>query len=142
MRVTWVVDAGLPRPLVNRPVFDLAGRHLGTPDLLDLEAGVVGEYDGRLHLADGQRADDRTRMEAFRDVGLEVFTVFAGDAHDLEGVVQRMHAARSRARWQLPGQRAWTVEPPEWWTPTVTVAQRRALSEDQQQRFLAYRRAA
>jgi hypothetical protein len=33
--------AGLPRPDVNQPVFDLDGRFLGIPDLLDLEAGLA-----------------------------------------------------------------------------------------------------
>ena len=39
-----------PRPLCNVPVFDRFGQHIGTPDLLDPVAGVVGEYDGALHL--------------------------------------------------------------------------------------------
>ena len=30
---------------MNRPIFDLHGRHVGTPDLLDAEAGLYGEYD-------------------------------------------------------------------------------------------------
>ena len=50
MRLIWTRTAGLPRPLTNRPVFDLQGRHIGTPDLLDVEAGLFGEYDGAMHL--------------------------------------------------------------------------------------------
>jgi len=37
MRLIWVLDAGLPAPLCNVPIFDRQGRHLGTPDLLDVE---------------------------------------------------------------------------------------------------------
>jgi hypothetical protein len=51
LRLTWTVRLGLDHVLTNRPIFDLAGRHIGTPDVLDLERGVVGEYDGELHLA-------------------------------------------------------------------------------------------
>ena len=74
MRLTWVLDAGLPPPLTNRPVFDDQGRHIGTPDILDPEAGVVGEYDGRLHLEGTQRRRDREREEQFSSLGLEYFT--------------------------------------------------------------------
>ena len=35
-----------PTPLCNRPIFDLRGRHIGTPDLFDPEKGVAGEFDG------------------------------------------------------------------------------------------------
>ena len=44
-------QAGYPKPLSNRPIFDHMGRHIATPDLLDLESGTYGEYDGSLHLA-------------------------------------------------------------------------------------------
>ncbi len=33
MRRVWQHEAGLPRPRCNHPVFDLNGRHIGTPDL-------------------------------------------------------------------------------------------------------------
>src|SRR3954447_802486 len=49
MRLVWVLDAGLPVPAVNQPVYDLDGRLLGVADLLDVAAGVVGEYDGEDH---------------------------------------------------------------------------------------------
>lgn len=50
MRRTWEHETGLPRPLSNRPVFDLNGHHLGTPDLLDPVHGIAGEYNGTVHL--------------------------------------------------------------------------------------------
>lgn len=40
-------EAQLPRPLVNRPVFDLEENFLGMPDLLDPEAGLATEFDGK-----------------------------------------------------------------------------------------------
>ena len=139
MRMIWMVDAGLPRPLTNMPIFDRHGRHLGTPDLLDPVAGVVGEYDGALHLAGEQRARDVRRAEEFRRVGLEVFTVMSADRAEREQMAARMRDARRRARWLPEADRAWTVVPPAWWVPTHTVELRRALSEADRQRWLRLR---
>jgi hypothetical protein len=125
--------------LCNHPVFDRFGHHIGTPDLLDPEAGVVGEYNGALHLEGAQRRRDRTREEAFRRVGLECFTMLAGDSSRPDLMADRMHAARSRARWVAPTNRDWTVELPSWWIPTVTVEQRRNLDEGQRARLLKLR---
>ena len=40
-RLIWPLELGLAPPLTNRPIFDRAGRHVGTPDLLDV-AGRAG----------------------------------------------------------------------------------------------------
>ena len=64
MRLVWVVDAGLPPPLCNVPVFDCAGRLLGIPDLLDPVAGVVGEYNGADHKELDRRRADNVREAA------------------------------------------------------------------------------
>ena len=138
MRLRWELDAELPRPLCNTPVFDLQGRHVGTPDLLDVEAGLVGEYDGALHLLGHQRRRDRQREEAFRELGLEYVTVMGGDT--VAEVVHRIRSARARARFEPESTRRWTIDPPPWWVPTVTVAQRRSLSAWQRERLLAIRR--
>jgi hypothetical protein len=139
LRLLWVLDAGLPPPLCNVPVFDRAGRHIGTPDIFDDEAGVAGEYDGSLHLQGAQRARDVRREEAFRSVGLEYFTVLASDSRNPFDVVRRMKATRARARFAPESTRAWTVEKPTWWIPTETVEQRRALSAYQRMRLLRHR---
>lgn len=139
MKLSWMLDAGLPRPLCNIPIFRKDGRHLATPDLFDPVAGVVGEYDGAVHLK--QRKRDRDREEKLRDAGLEYFTVLAGDL-GTSAAVQRMRAARTRARFDDPASRLWTLEPPYWWIPTETVAQRRALSEEQRRRLLGFRVAS
>lgn len=140
LHCTWRCDAGFPPALANRPVFDRAGRHVATPDLLDVEAGVVGEYGGRLHLAGSRRAADLLREDALRALGLEYFEVVAADPPDV--VVERMRAARARAAFLPADQRLWTVTPPSWWVPTHTVALRRALTSQQKQRYLGYRRTA
>ena len=138
MRLIWVLDAELPPPLCNVPIFDRAGNHIGTPDLLDLEAGLVGEYDGALHLAGEQRRRDRRREEAFRSAGLECVTMMSGDG-DRWQVAERLLDARKRARFEAESRRLWTVQPPAWWIPTRTVSERRALDAVQRDRLLGLR---
>ena len=141
MRLVWEVDAELPRPLCNRPIFDLQGRHLGTPDLLDVETGLMGEYDGPGHLLRGQRAVDVPRAELLRSHDLESVIMMANDFAHLDRYLERLHRARATAARRQPARRTWTIEPPWWWTPTLTVAQRRALTEIQRERFLKHRSA-
>jgi hypothetical protein len=141
MVLNWRIDAELPRPLCNRPLFDLNGRHIGTPDLLDVEAGVIGQYNGALHLAGAQHAIDLQTEQHYRSYGLECFTMVAADRTNVHRIVERMHAARGRARWEAESTRRWTLEHPPWWTPTHTVELRRALDDEQRERWLRYRAA-
>jgi hypothetical protein len=114
MLMVWLLDADLPMPLLNREVFDLDGNLIGIPDLLDVEAGLVGEYQGEDH-KDGQRhREDVEREERFRDHGLEFFEVVGGDLRHRQKVVERMHNARNRAKFLPPESRAWTLDPPPW----------------------------
>jgi hypothetical protein len=78
-------------------------------DLLDPEAGTYGEYDGETHRSRARHRNDVERAEKLRDVGLESFTVVAGDPVDVQ--VARMRAARRRAAWLAESQRAWQVGP-------------------------------
>lgn len=141
LRLLWVRLAGLPQPLCNVPVFDHAGRHIGTPDLMDPVAGVVGEYEGVVHLDRGRRGHDVRREQAFRAVGLEYFPVVVNDWSDRESIAARIRAAYARAAGWSAIERAWTIEPPSWWVPTDTVARRRALSSSESERLLRYRSA-
>lgn len=137
MRLRWTEEARCPRPRCNLPVFDLHGRHLGTPDLFDPLHGVAGEYDGAVHLIGAQRARDVRREALFREAGVEVVTVVAGEPSG--GFVPRLRQAYARAPHH---HRGWTVVPPPWWVPTDTVAGRRRLTPTQRDRLLAYRHAA
>jgi hypothetical protein len=110
-----VLDAGLPPPLVNQSIFDPSGRLLGIADLLDLEAGVVGEFDGADHRGAHRQTKDVGREDRFREHGLEVFHVTGLDLGHTDRVVRRMHAARARALWQPEVERRWTIQPPPWW---------------------------
>ena len=136
----WMRDADLERPLCNHPVFDRQGNHIGTPDLLDPVAGVVGEYEGEVHLDGGQRRVDREKEATYRRAGLEVFTLLRGDFGSSGRAVALMREARKRARFAAESTRAWTVELPSWWIPTFTVEQRRNLTSSDRERVLRYRR--
>jgi len=138
MRLLWG-EIGIRRILCNHPVFDLDGRHVGTPDLFDAEAGLVGEYDSELHLEGRRRAQDLRREGAFRRLGLEYVTMVTRDRDDPSDFLRRTLDARYRGLAAAHLPRRWTVVPPAWWTPTVTVTQRRALTDVQRSRFLRRR---
>ena len=125
MRLVWVVDAGLPPPLVNQPVWDLDGRLLGVADLLDPHVGLVGEYDGATHRHAHRHARDVHREDLFRRAGLEYVTVTGPDLADPPLLVERIRHARARAV-AAARSRAWTLQAPEGWWTTDTVADRLA----------------
>ena len=113
MYLVWRLDAELPMPLLNREVYDLDGNLIGIPDLLDVEAGLVGEYQGEDH-KDGQRhREDVEREEKFRDHGLEFFEVVGGDLAAVSS--SSTDAQRPRAR-QVPAARVPRLDPraPPW----------------------------
>lgn len=142
MRLAWQLQAGAPRPRANCPVFDLDGRFIGTPDLFDPIAGVYGLYDGGLHLAGEVRHADVAKEAAYRRIGLEGATMMAGDLADRRPFVARLREAYARAGRRPADMRRWLPDPPPWWVPTSTVAQRRALTPYDRVRLLRYRRAA
>jgi hypothetical protein len=136
-RLCWLVDAGLPPVLTNRPLFDRAGRHLATPDLIEVDAGVVVEYNGAVHLDPVLRRLDVSREDLYRSLGLEVVVAVAGQSRS--ELARMMRAAHARARFERERERTWTITPPPWWTPTLTVQQRRALEPELRRRLLRHR---
>ncbi|MGI8900321.1 MAG: hypothetical protein ACR2HA_05235 [Nocardioides sp.] len=126
LRMIWQLGAGLPRPLVNRPVFDRRGRLLGYPDLLDVESGLVGEFDGGDHRGAGRHADDVGREATLRNHWLEVVRGTGPDLLRPERVQARILAARQRARWLPPDRRPWSMTPPPGWDPGPTLDERLA----------------
>lgn len=138
MRLVWRAR-GHPRPECNVPVFDHAGRHLLTPDLFDPDAGVAGEYDGAVHLGGELRRRDLGRDELYRDLEIEVVTMMSGDRRDTAAFERRLDAAYRRASRQQA--RPWTIDQPDWWVDTSTVARRLALSDDVRARWLRWQAA-
>ena len=109
-RWIWVVEAGLPRPEVNREICDGMGFTLGIPDLLDLDSAVAGEFDGADHRRPRQHTADNIREELFERHGLIVVRATNVDLTTRRTeLVRRLLAAhqdglsrdRSRDRWYL-----------------------------------------
>lgn len=136
MRLAWNASVDGARPRSNLPIFDLQRQHLGTPDLIDVEAGVAADYDGIVHIGREQRRNDRNRDELFARHGIEMVRWMSGDRPG--DFLARLHLAYKRAG-RRTGPPAWTAEPPPWWTSTTTVDARRALTETQRARLLRYR---
>jgi hypothetical protein len=141
MRGVWTQEVGLERPLCNRPVFSLDGRHVGTPDLITPALGLVGQYNGSDHLSLAGATADTRKDASYRDLGLETVSMLATDWNDLDGFAERLMSAARRAGSRT-GAQLWTLEEPDWWTPTHTVELRRVLGERDRRRLLRYRRTA
>lgn len=138
----WTVLADCPPPLFNVPVFDLAGRHLATPDLLDPVKGVAGECAGAVHVLQAVRDHDVGRDGIVRRAGIEPVTMVAADRSEPDAFVHRLHDAYARVSRLPASERTWTIVQPAWWTDTSTVARRRALSKRQRAVALRWQRTA
>jgi hypothetical protein len=105
----------MPQPLVNRAVFDDCGRFVGIPDLLDVEAGLVLEYDGSGHRERMQHNRDNGREERLEDVNL---IVVRADSYDYRyqrpQLIERLRKARARGLRRDRRRDRWTLEPPPW----------------------------
>ena len=114
LRMRWILTAGLPVPLVNRPLFGLDGRLLGIVDLLDEEAGTVAEYDGAEHRELVNHTADNAREEDLEAAGLVVTRITAVDLRRPDLVAQRLTRAWSRGMGRDRRRDRWTLEQPEW----------------------------
>lgn len=123
LRRIWTGPAGLVAPQCNRNVYDANGRFIGRPDLLDVEAGVVGEYDGDHHRSTAARRRDLEREDSFRACGLEYFSVVAGEMHDESAVASRILAACARAD-ASSRPRTWTLVPHASALPDLSLDER------------------
>ncbi|WP_305092053.1 hypothetical protein [Prescottella sp. R16] len=103
-----VVLAGLdvPAPELQRSLLDPDGRFLGRVDFLFSDAGVVGEFDGKVkygkYLRDGQDPGDavfaeKQREDRIRDAGWEVVRWVWRDLARPEVIGARIHRAMRRA---------------------------------------------
>lgn len=115
LRMLWMIQAALPRPLVNAPVFGWDGSLLGIADLLDPDAGTVGEYDGEQHRELSQHTRDNLREELFEEHGLVVTRVTSLDMRDRETTGSRLARAWERGESRERYKDRWTLVQPEWY---------------------------
>ena len=121
LRYLWVVEAGLPTPHCNAYVVDAFGTVVAMPDLLDPEAGMVGEYDGATHRELASHTEDNVREESFEAMGLVVVRATSldlGPHRDRTIRRVREHHVRATANQAVP--RSWGWRPGRIWTPAVT----------------------
>jgi hypothetical protein len=116
LRLIWVLG-GLPRPLVNVPLYAThTGASLGRPDLLDVEAGVVVEYDGAHHRDPAQHRADNAREHLLEDAGLIVIRF---DGHDTlvtqSKTIDVMRSARRRGLQRDRRLDRWSTTWTPWW---------------------------
>jgi hypothetical protein len=108
LRYIWVVEAGLPVPLVNPVVVDRDGRFVARADLLDPEAATVGEHDGAHHRDLRQHTADNVREEDLEGLNLEVTRSTALDLWPHRPrLVARLTAARRRGICRDRSKDAW-----------------------------------
>jgi hypothetical protein len=112
LRYVWVVEAGLPVPLVNPVIEDLDGHFVARVDLLDPEAATVGEYDGAHHRDLQQHTADNVREENVEGLNLEVTRSTALDLWPHRPrLVARLTAARRRGICRDRSKDAWGFRP-------------------------------
>ena len=116
LRVFYITVAAMPRPLVNKPIFDVDGRLLGIADLLDERAGLVTEFDGQEHRTRRRHRADNEREELFEDAGLTVVRADSLDVTDYaDRLTHRIHSGYRRGLARDRRQDRWTLEEPDWW---------------------------
>ena len=115
LRMFYMLRARLPRPLVNRPLFDLDGRFLGTPDLFDAAAGLATEFDGKDHRERHQHRDDNIREEKLEVVNLTVCRVDSLDLRQPAPLRERLRARHAQGMRRDRSLDRWTLVEPPWW---------------------------
>ena len=114
LRYVWVVEAGLPRPQCNPYVLDADGAVVAMPDLLDLESGLAGEYDGSTHRGLREHTEDNAREECLEDLGVVVVRATSLDLGPARArTVGRLLAGQRRAASADPGL-GLATEPAAW----------------------------
>ena len=98
----FIVDAGLPEPLVNYEIRDRRGFFLALGDLVYLKWKILIEYDGGHHFASEQQGHhDVDRLDAVMAEGWRVIRVHR--EHMPNGAATRIRTIRAallRAGWQ------------------------------------------
>jgi hypothetical protein len=108
LRVIWV-GSGIGIPVPQRTVLDELGVFIARVDLLDVKAGVVGEYQGLLHRQGSRPWGDTVRGRGLDGVGLEVVEFWSPDLTVDLRVVQALVAVYGRAGRRDPSTRTYLL---------------------------------
>ena len=109
VRVLWI-DSGLGVPVPQQRILDELGVFVARVDLLDANAGVVGEYMGAWH-RDGRRPwADTVRRRHLEAVGLEVVEWWADDLRHPAELVRWLQAAYTQAARRPATEKTYLVQ--------------------------------
>ena len=96
-RLRWLLlNAGLPRPIVQAKLHDARGREIARADLYYPDAKLVIEYDGTNHR--DRLIDDNRRQNLLVDAGFQVLRFTAADLNQRPGTVAALVRAALRPR--------------------------------------------
>jgi len=111
------VDAsrGAAPPVGERPGFDWREDLIGIADLLDPDAGTVGEYDGGQHRGLTEHTGDNAREEALEDLGLVVARVTSLDMRRRDETAARLVRAWERGERRDRAHDRWSLIQPDWY---------------------------
>lgn len=115
LRLIWTADAELPTPQCNVPVFTHDGNLIAIPDLLDVESGLIGEYDGEQHRELEQHTADNVREELLESHGFVVVRATRLDLRNPLLLAHRLRMGHERALRLRTARRSWTLQPPTWY---------------------------
>ena len=107
-----ILESRLPRPCLQRNIFDSAGRWLARTDFLWDVAGVVGEADGLEKyddIASQPLRREKVRQELLERAGLGVVRWDWPDAADPARLVARIAAALGRGHRRSTSDRGWVL---------------------------------
>lgn len=116
LRLCWLLEAQLPMPMINAPIFDRSEEFLGIADLFDPESGLVAEFDGDQHRDPVQHRADNIREEKFESANL---VVVRSDKVDIRRarrqLVARLQDGYHRGQVRDRRRDNWTLDQPDWW---------------------------
>jgi hypothetical protein len=109
LRLIWL-DSGLGVPVPQVRIADELGLFIARVDLFDEKAGVVGEYQGRLHREGTRPWSDVNRNRRLDRVGLEVVEFWSPDVSGSDAVaVAALRGGYARAARRDPAERTYLI---------------------------------
>ncbi|GIJ49812.1 hypothetical protein Val02_66980 [Virgisporangium aliadipatigenens] len=97
-----VIDAGLPEPAVQFPVYDRAGRSVARLDLAYEHLRIGLEYDGDHHRERATFQRDAARLNSLHLCGWTILRFTAADLRNPELVAAQVREALLRADLGTP----------------------------------------
>jgi hypothetical protein len=109
VRLIWL-DSGLGVPVPQVRIADALGVFIARVDLFDEKAGVVGEYQGRLHREGTRPWRDVNRNRRLDRVGLEVVEFWSPDVAGSDALpVAALTVGYARAARRDPAERTYLI---------------------------------